>query len=236
MIIITDSHVSSANGNVDAFFEMLQRVADSGEDVVFLGDIFDLWISLPRYEEPIQKRFLQWCHQLCKSRMIGFVEGNHEFYVTLRNRNCFTWSSGSGHQLGDTLFVHGDLINRKDRNYLRWRLISKNLLMRTIVRLLPGGPGLAHKTKAKMKKTNQSYKIAMPIEALKAYAESCAAQGLKRVFVGHFHENYQVDGDSCRLTVLPDWFGSGEITRFETHKKQIETGPWRQILQEKAPA
>ena len=57
MILIADAHTGKAN--VGAFFEMLEAIADTGETVVFLGDIFDLWIGLPRYETDQHRRFLE---------------------------------------------------------------------------------------------------------------------------------------------------------------------------------
>lgn len=231
MIVITDAHVSHANGNTDAFFEMLDVLRNWPEEIVFLGDIFDLWISLPRYEENIQKRFLAWCEQR-RALGVGFIEGNHEFYVTRRNGACFSWHSESGHQKGDVLMVHGDLINREDRNYLWWRRLSKNAVMRTFVRFLPGGPKLVHDVKAKMKKTNQAYRIHLPKEALESYGRQCFQRGIKQVLVGHFHERFLFEGENGeRLDVLPDWFATQEITNLKA-SGELEIGHWQQVLKQ----
>lgn len=231
MLIITDAHVSEANGNVVRFFAMLKALEQGREDLVFLGDIFDLWISLPRYEEPIQHRFSEWCREAARNRRIGFVEGNHEFYVVQHHRDSFTWSSDWGRREGDTLFVHGDLINRDDHNYLRWRKLTKNALTQCLVRLLPGGPGLAMKLKQKMKKTNKAFRLHLPVQALDEYAIKCYAQGIRNVFVGHFHERYDHAGPSgSGLHVLPDWFSSETITRFQPHQNLLRSTHWQTLL------
>lgn len=208
---------------------MLTALEAGDEPVVFLGDIFDLWISLPRYEESMQRRFLAWCRHQRQRREIGFVEGNHEFYVVRRHKHCFTWSSNWGKRRGDVLFVHGDLINREDRNYLRWRKLSKNFIMRTLVRFLPGGPRLVQKTKAKMKKTNQAFRLGLPKPALVAYARTQGQKGIAQVLVGHFHEAFSCE-DGARLAVLPDWFADHWISRLEEACGGIESGPWQQLL------
>src|SRR5210317_281851 len=49
MIIITDAHISKAKGNHAIFFKMLESLEKNNQDLIFLGDIFDLWVALPRY-------------------------------------------------------------------------------------------------------------------------------------------------------------------------------------------
>ena len=57
-IIVADSHID--NNNASAFFAMLAEVAKSDYDIIFLGDIFELWLGLNRYEEEMHKDFLSW--------------------------------------------------------------------------------------------------------------------------------------------------------------------------------
>jgi len=47
-VIITDAHVHPGFGNAESFFAMLTVLESLPVDVVFLGDVFDLWIALPR--------------------------------------------------------------------------------------------------------------------------------------------------------------------------------------------
>ena len=63
MIIITDAHISKANGNHAIFFKMLESLEKNNQDLIFLGDIFELWVALPRYEEKIQRDFIAWCRR-----------------------------------------------------------------------------------------------------------------------------------------------------------------------------
>ena len=63
MIIITDAHISKARGNHAIFFKMLESLEKNNQDLIFLGDIFDLWVALPRYEEEIHRDFIAWCRR-----------------------------------------------------------------------------------------------------------------------------------------------------------------------------
>jgi len=111
MIIITDAHISEAKGNHTIFFKMLECLERNSQDLVFLGDIFDLWIALPRYEETIHRDFISWCRQQKNHRTIGYMEGNHEYFLASERATDFTWCSHDSWLLDDSgiLFVHGDV-------------------------------------------------------------------------------------------------------------------------------
>ncbi len=77
MIIITDAHISKTKGNHAIFFKMLEFLEKNNQDLIFLGDIFDLWVALPRYEEEIHQDFIAWCRIQKSHRTIGYMEGNY---------------------------------------------------------------------------------------------------------------------------------------------------------------
>ena len=231
MIIITDSHVSDAYGNVDAFFEMLTALSETRDDIVFLGDIFELWVGLNRYEGVIHRDFIRWCKSQKARRAIGFIEGNHEFFVTQKHRDNFTWSSKLGHldKVQSNLWVHGDLINRADKNYLRFRRLSKNWLTKALVYSLPRGPSFVEKLKAKLKTTNQDFRMGLPKEALNQFAEEQFAKGVRQIIVGHFHQDYKYENaNGCILRVLPDWYSNQTIGHLSSDG--IEVMPWGKYI------
>ena len=130
-IFIADSHLP-ADDSVPQFFEMLDRVAETSCSIVFLGDIFELWIAYPSYEFPIHKKFLEWCRQEKKNRIIGFIEGNHEFYVTARYADSFSWGTDDSKLIDDEklLLMHGDTINRADTGACLLRSPLRNPVFR----------------------------------------------------------------------------------------------------------
>ena len=100
----------------------------------------------------IHRRFLSWCGAQKKYRRIGFIEGNHEYFLAEERRDFFTWcSDGPYHRDGKgNLFCHGDQVNRRDRNYLRFRKMAKNGLTKTVLRLMPFGPEFVEQLKARL--------------------------------------------------------------------------------------
>ncbi len=233
MIIVSDAHINESHGNQADFFRMLQALGKNEEDLVFLGDIFDLWIALPRYESEIHGRFLSWCSEQKKYRRIGFIEGNHEYFLAKERRDFFTWCSdrpyhrdGKGH-----LFCHGDQVNPRDRNYLRFRKIAKNRLTKTVLRWMPCGPGFVEQVKSRLKLTNLEFRHRLPVEELQRFALSCFESGDRIIFVGHFHQACRMRGPDNRcLYTLPSWFGRGMITRFEVRTGQVTHARWPKLL------
>ena len=142
MIIVADAHVSKDLNNHTAFFEMLEFFENSHHDLVFLGDIFELWVALPDYENDIHYKFIEWCHVQQKYRIIGFVEGNHEYYLASEKAQAFSWCSSDAwcrHESG-TLFVHGDRINHHDRFHLAFIKLLKNRMTKFLLNSLTFGP------------------------------------------------------------------------------------------------
>jgi UDP-2,3-diacylglucosamine pyrophosphatase LpxH len=234
MIIITDAHVSQTRGNHTDFFSMLEAVESTGHDLIFLGDIFDLWIALPRYEESIHKKFIDWCHRQKSSRTIGFLEGNHEFYLTSQQSDAFTWCSCDSWLQNDAgiLYVHGDLINRRDKKYLAFKKLIKNDLVKFILRVLPYGPAIAMSVKQRLKKSNNRFRLQIPWNEIKLFADRIFADGVDTIFVGHFHQEYCYGNhESKKLYLLPDWLSSQAVTLYEKDKQRISSMHWKQLLQ-----
>jgi UDP-2,3-diacylglucosamine pyrophosphatase LpxH len=232
MIIIADAHVAEARGNTAAFFQMLDRLEKSDQDLVFLGDVFELWIAFDRYEEEIHRRFLSWCKARKHRRSIGYVEGNHEYYLADRRRDSFTWvADGSLRQEARrTFFVHGELINRQDINCRVFRKISKNAAARNLARVLPFGPSFVHCLNRGFKNTNQKFRKYLPVDAIKAFADETFRHGVDTIFVGHFHCKYEYSpSPSKTLHCLPAWLQTGEVTVFDESSKRIRHQHWQDL-------
>lgn len=232
MIIISDAHVGAQPADHQAFFQMLHRLEDFEEDLVFLGDIFDLWIALPRYEADLHRRFLRWCEAERRRRSIGFVEGNHEFFVARECRRYFSWCTEGDYLRSEdgTLFCHGDRINRMDRQYLHFRKLAKNRLTRLLLMGLLPGPRVTALLKVKMKATNPEFRKGLPRDEIAAFAEAGFRNGIRRVFAGHFHREYRYCNDRGRcLYTLPGWCTEGRVTRYEPATGDVRHEDWRSL-------
>jgi UDP-2,3-diacylglucosamine hydrolase len=233
LVIIADAHVSRRRQNAEAFFEMLALLEQGAGDVVFLGDIFDLWIALPRYENDMHRLFLSWCRCQKARRQVGFIEGNHEFFVARRHAAAFSWCTQRAwwQDTDGNLFSHGDRINRRDHAYLAFRKLTKNPVARTILRGLPWGPSLAQRVKLGLKDTNRAFRKCLPADQLQEFAERRFREGAVRIFVGHFHRPFNYRGQrGGELNVLPDWYSHGAISLLPVDGRGLRQGPWRELL------
>ncbi|MCB1044322.1 MAG: metallophosphoesterase [Acidobacteria bacterium] len=229
-LVVSDAHVSSWYHNESVFFDMLQAIKETELNVVFLGDIFDLWIGVPRYETSAQKAFLVWCEEQKGVREIGFIEGNHEFFVHHYHRDVFSWSDSKQHIVGRVVFAHGDLANPKDINYLRFRRWTNNDFTRNLIRWMPWGPTITQRLKRKLEGSNKPFKLTFPAEEIGGYGSELAGASHDLVVIGHFHRETIIDMDSGKLFVAPDWWSTGRVALLEIQSGDIEVGPWQELL------
>jgi len=232
MIIVTDTHIGKAAESRAAFFQMLAAIEKTGHDLVFLGDIFELWIALPRYEEEIHTRFSAWCRRQKRNRAIGFLEGNHEFFVAQERFEAFTWCTQNARRLADcaALFVHGDQINRKDKMYHMFKKLTKNKLSKFILGTLPCGPWLIKSLQLGLNRMHDKSRAGIPEQDIVKFAESRFAEGVDIIFMGHFHREYCYRRDeSKQLRVLPDWLSTQKITIYQERSQRITTIAWQEL-------
>jgi UDP-2,3-diacylglucosamine hydrolase len=211
---------------------MLESFERNNRDLIFLGDIFDLWIALPRYEEEIHRDFIVWCRRQKSQRTIGYLEGNHEYYLANERASDFTWCSMNAWRRDTTgvLFVHGDQINRKDKNYLAFRKLAKHKISKFIVCHLPFGPQITKSIKRGLKKTNANFRWQLLKAEIEEFALARFAEGIDVIFIGHFHMHYHCrNRDDKELHVLPDWFSTQKVTIYDRDSKEIKSIHWEEV-------
>lgn len=232
LILVADSHLRE--DSAEEFFAMLDRIREyAPRGVVFLGDIFELWIALDGYESAIHRRFLDWCRESKNSFEVGFIIGNHEFFLEKYHPDAFSWISLTDHTSADgLLFIHGDLINRGDITYRCLRKLIRNPLTRFLLKLTAGtiGPRVSEKVRTSLKKVNMQHKRVLPENYLARYAVSARAQSVRKIYAGHFHRHEQLEfPDGVPLEILPAWANSGEIV-CHAPDGSSRCAPWRKLL------
>lgn len=233
MILITDAHVGESQGNAAEFFEMLARLETDGRDLVFLGDIFDLWIALPRYESLIHKEFCEWCRRQKPHRRIGFMEGNHEFFVARERAEVFSWCTDAPWRQADggLLFVHGDLINRRDFNHRVFRKLAKSPLTRCFLRHAPRGPAVADAIKRRLRHANRKFRSGLPEGEIRRFAEGRLSADVHTILVGHFHTRHGYRGArGGSLHLLPDWHSSRTVGLLDPAAGSLAHVHWRELV------
>jgi len=215
MIIITDAHLSPTAKNAARFFALLHRLEGHTREVVFLGDIFDLWIALGNYEDAFQQRFVAWCQRQKQLRRVGFLEGNREYFVQHAHREAFSWCSASEslHCDGALLMCHGYQIGARDRVTRLFLRGVKNALARQAMRGLPAGPALSRCVQRLYRAFCPVHQGPLPEEQIRSFAEARFRQGVRLILSGHFHRAHTYHGTNGGVFhALPDWFATGMVT------------------------
>lgn len=231
VVVVADAHVSA--GTAGAFFEMLELIGRSRRRAVFLGDVFELWFAMPRYEDADHRRFLDWCTRQPQRPI--FIEGNHEFFVARAYGSRMLETGGTGipapewFRLGSVMLGHGDMMNGRDRSYRWFRRAIKNAVIRFLMLELPGGPALADWIRRKAKHTNAEHRKYLIVEELrKAGQRQLAIPGVRRVLVGHFHQEH-AELAAEGITLMPDWLGTGKVGLLDPATGEIEIRRWQEL-------
>jgi UDP-2,3-diacylglucosamine pyrophosphatase LpxH len=131
----------------------------------------------------------------------------------------------------DTLFCHGDKINTRDRNYLRFRKLAKNPLTRFVLKVIPYGPSAAAGLKRDLKQTNLEFRKHLPRTEIVQFAERAFSDGVKTIFVGHFHQQFRIEGkDGNMLVILPAWMDNGQVARVDPLDGSIRIDTWDRLI------
>ena len=222
-LMIADAHLTCRTPE-EEFFRLLDRVSPLPPDVgvIFLGDIFDLWIAIRGYETDEQRRFLEWCRREKDRREIVFLEGNHEFFVAKTYGSAFTHCSEDEFQAGLLQWLHGDRINRADYAYAVLRFILRNPITRGFLWTIGStfGPSFAHYVRERLRITNQAHKQFFPEPHALQFLEECPADSI--VFVGHFHDRLTKTRNGRTLEVLPAYAEAAEIALFDPDAGGLE--------------
>lgn len=241
IILVADSHITGHNAEAEKdFFAMLDLISGMPDaDIVFLGDIFELWVSLEGYEDDCHRRFTAWCAENRKYRGVYFIEGNHEFYSSITRKEAFTESTDDRLSVTDGnrkfLFMHGDTINSRDHKYRLLRFAVRNAFMRFLLKLFSKsiGPAAAHKVRLSLKETNMEHKMYIPETDIKKTGVRAVKSGYDAVVTGHFHAGLVIEAeDSLKTFVIPAWSPHGDIAIIGESKTEPVIGRWKDLLRQ----
>ena len=234
IFLVADAHLEDGQALDGEFSAMLEALSRTDYDVVFLGDIMDLWIAKARYEKGCCQAFVRWCREESARRKVYFVEGNHEFFVASRHREAFTEATAGSLRLGDTLFVHGHLIQGKPWSFNRWFIpLCKSWLGSLVLTLMPCGQAFAGRVKRSL--GNRHPTPVFPEEEVRRWAEPLAAKGgLHELFLGHFHKGGSFAVGELECHALPPWKYHGEAAIYAPETHHVTVGNWKELLEKSA--
>jgi UDP-2,3-diacylglucosamine hydrolase len=221
--VVADAHIGGPGGPAGPLVEQLRELPAAGcRHLLLIGDLFHVWVGFRKYETDDIRRVVETLIELRRGGMrIDYIEGNRDFFIgDGYYADAFDQVADEMRlEIGETrvLAVHGDGIDRSDRQYLFWRRLSKNRLSRLAMKHLPGA--LARKildgTERRLAETNFAHKVEIPRQAICDWAEGRLAEGYDLLILGHYHEpfSWRVRGGEVRL--LDAWFNSRRVEWLE---------------------
>ncbi len=219
--LLADAHIGGPGGPAEPLVEQLAALPGSGcRRLVFLGDLFHVWVGARRYETPEIRTVIAALEALAGAGVrLDYIEGNRDFF--LGGSPYASVFSSLGSELAFTvggrryLAVHGDGLNERDRQYLFWRRLSKSAPSRWAMRRLPRALArwTVHRTERELAKTNFEHKVRLPEQAILAYARRRLAEGHDELLLGHFHEERRWQVGAGTVWLVDAWFRSRRIER-----------------------
>lgn len=219
LVFVGDVHLDRDDAELPVFVEYLRRLAPQTGRVVLMGDLFNLWIGAPELEQDHHRAVIA-CLSELRSRglEIHYLEGNRDYRIAQ------AYLGGAFDVVGDVGLredwggrslwaAHGDLVNRKDLQYLAWRRASRSRAAWWIYSSIPRERRftIAESVERRMRATNVEMKSEFPEALIRDYAAPHLKGAGSAVVLGHFHVERELragPGGEGRVFVLPEWKGS----------------------------
>jgi len=215
--LLGDAHLREGDPAVAAFVRFLDALPSAITTLAILGDLFAAWIGrrdlLRPHHASVVARLRRLRGRGCR---LLYVEGNHDFFLSplyagdpfdavARETFDLPLAGRAAH------LAHGDLVNRRDRQYRAWRALSKNRLFFGCFNLLPGAARrrMVDGLEGSLARTNRAFRGGLPLSECEAYARPRIRAGASIIVFGHFHEErrieYREGSRNGAVFVLPAW-------------------------------
>lgn len=231
LILIADCHVRPDTESAEEFRKMLMKISRTSHDVCFLGDILELWFGLARYDNELNRGFLEWCRRESARRRVFFVEGNHEFYVLQSHSDCFTRGDENVLKIGNLLVTHGDIVAPWYSGHRIFRLLTKNILMKIMLLIVPFAPLAARRVKKMMEKRALHRVFLFPFARVHDFAGRVLTKYEGNCLImGHFHQcRHEFLPEGKAWFTIPDWKKTRRVGLAEADGSALRIIPWRHI-------
>lgn len=220
LVFVGDVHLEEGDADLGAFLGFLDRIGERASRLVFMGDLFNLWIGRRELERPHHSAVVERLTALRNNGLVvRYIEGNRDYRIG----PCYAGTAVDeataeaiveefgGRRL---VAVHGDLTNPADRQYRTWRRFSRSAAAWGLFHVLPRArrAALADSLERRMRSSNLEFKRAFPEKEARAYAAAMLGAGDDALVLGHFHVEKDIEleiaGRRQRVLVLPEWKGS----------------------------
>lgn len=237
-VLVADLHLGQVAGDYRRFGELGERLVGEGADELILGgDVFRTLVGLPRFwSEAVREGLAVLALLRERGIRVVWVEGNRDFFLHTEAMDPYRdrFVAAYGFSAGGKRFLveHGDLVNRKDRQYRLWRAISKSRLAFWGARAIPRpvARSIVVRTERALAKTNFTYRRVLPEDDLVREARKHFACGVDVVFWGHFHRFWSFAEGGKEAFVVPAWQEEGTLVYIEGDGSVFWTGSSGQFV------
>lgn len=217
---LADPHFERGDAALETFDRWTRSfLAEGVPNLVLLGDLFQVWVGLPAVETAEQRAVLGTLGGIASAgRNVVYLQGNRDYFIEgslseagVRLKDQWDLDAPGG----VIRFEHGDLINTSDRNYLRWRELSRSATVGALFRLLSPGRqrALARRLERSLGRTNTYFKAYRPERELDQWASQLSAQGVRTAVLGHFHVDEATRLCGVDIRFVPQFREDGAFLR-----------------------
>ncbi len=225
--IIADAHLGAKDHALTDLASWIKSLEAQNTQIIFLGDLFHIWAGPKKYHNGDVTLLMNVLEEFGKAGgKSSLVVGNRDVFFKKGDQRPMKHLPFDEIALdflqmevgGKTLLcTHGDLVNSKDKQYLRWRRLLRSKIFRLGFAFVPSAKVKKIMTdlETKLKGTNQSFRIAFPaVEWENFILKLIEKHPFDLLVVGHFHPSEpivsEIDGATASkpatAIVIPDWF------------------------------
>lgn len=231
--LLADPHLGHHKAPGGTFLHHLSQLPQA-RMLVLMGDLFMVWLAAPKFwDESIRAVIAGLATLREQGTRIVMVAGNRDYLLprdgekarsmglpfdeVVHGAGLLHWG---GRRIGIT---HGDLVNREDHQYLRWRHYSRSAPVSLLFRAMPGfaANALAKRLERSLAGTNREIKIQYPASELAAFA-GVVTEAVDSFYIGHFHLDRIILPPQSRtpLRIVPDWLSSKSVLRIDAQGEE----------------
>lgn len=217
LVFVGDVHLDRDDAHLEAFLSFLDDLRPTVGRVVFMGDLFNVWIGRRELEQPHQRAVVERLASMRRDGIvIRYIEGNRDYRIEdayVGQALDDSTAGGIEESIGGRRLyaIHGDLANPRDRLYRTWRWVSRSPLAWMILRGIPRRRRMrfVEGLEERLRRANLDFKQEFPETDVRAYAEGFFGRGYDAVVLGHFHVEKDLaatpPSSPGRILVLPEW-------------------------------
>ncbi len=216
-VVLSDLHLPvNENANTfNNFLTFLEKISQKTENIIFLGDIFEIWSSVSPFNHKNGTELLKTVEKLSKNCNFFLVEGNYDFFICDKYKQYFNKCSKNYLSLTfnnkNFIFTHGHLYTSfKDKIFIS--LLKSKFMLFAIEKKLIKPMAI----KKEFEKTKYGKKFEN--NELNSFTKKLGNKFKnKQIICGHFHTNYE----NNNVTIVPDYLSTKSYLTFDGEYLQI---------------